>query len=412
MTTSTPRDETGSLRPELEGAAFQADPHALLRRLTESAAAHRCEPAGAPPQLLITGYEAARQVLTDPRVSKRSERAGLEPGWLMSGVRDEVGIDYMLTVDPPDHTRLRKLVTRAFTPQQIESLRPRTREISDALADAVLAAETPELVDGFAVRVPIAVICELLGVPLDDWDRFRWASEQIVSPLAGSDREEAYVWMSGYLAELIAGKRAEPGPDLLSALANDTVEDALTDPELVGMAFLLLIAGYETTANLIGAVLLGLARQPDLFEALRADPALVPTAVEEFLRLDGPVLTATERFAIEDMVIGEVPVHRGDMLLVSLAAANRDPARFEEPDSFRLGRSAGHVAFGHGVHHCLGAPLARMEAAVAVTALLERVESLELAVDEAELGWSPGLLMHGVRSLPVKVTASGNTYSR
>ena len=412
MTTSNPRDETGSLRPELEGAAFQADPHALLHRLTESAAAHRCEPAGAPPQLLITGYEAARQVLTDPRVSKRSERAGLEPGWLMSGVRDEVGIDYMLTVDPPDHTRLRKLVTRAFTPQQIEALRPRTREISEGLADAVLAARTPELVDGFAVRVPIAVICELLGVPLNDWDRFRWASEQIVSPAAGSDREEAYVWMSGYLAELIAGKRAEPGPDLLSALANDTVEDALTDPELVGMAFLLLIAGYETTANLIGAVLLGLARQPDLFEALRADPALVPTAVEEFLRLDGPVLTATERFATEDMEIGEVPVRRGDMLLVSLAAANRDPARFEEPDSFRLGRSAGHIAFGHGVHHCLGAPLARMEAAVAVTALLERVESLELAVDEAELEWSPGLLMRGVRSLPVKVTASGNADSR
>ncbi|MEV0904329.1 cytochrome P450 family protein [Streptomyces hokutonensis] len=412
MTTSNPRDETGSLRPDLEGTAFQADPHALLHRLTESAAAHRCEPAGAPPQLLITGYEAARQVLTDPRVSKRSERAGLEPGWLMSGVRDEVGIDYMLTVDPPDHTRLRKLVTRAFTPQQIEALRPRTREISEGLADAVLAARTPELVDGFAVRVPIAVICELLGVPLNDWDRFRWASEQIVSPVAGSDREEAYVWMSGYLAELIAGKRAEPGPDLLSALANDTVEDALTDPELVGMAFLLLIAGYETTANLIGAVLLGLARQPDLFEALRADPALVPTAVEEFLRLDGPVLTATERFATEDMVIGEVPVRRGDMLLVSLAAANRDPARFEEPDSFRLERSAGHIAFGHGVHHCLGAPLARMEAAVAVTALLERVKSLELAVDEAELEWSPGLLMHGVRSLPVKVTASGNADSR
>ncbi|MFJ6892628.1 cytochrome P450 [Streptomyces hokutonensis] len=412
MTTSNPRDETGSLRPELEGTAFQADPHALLHRLTQSAAAHRCEPAGAPPQLLITGYEAARQVLTDPRVSKRSERAGLEAGWLMSGVRDEVGIDYMLTVDPPDHTRLRKLVTRAFTPQQIEALRPRTREISEGLADAVLAARTPELVDGFAVRVPIAVICELLGVPLNDWDRFRWASEQIVSPVAGSDREEAYVWMSGYLAELIAGKRAEPGPDLLSALANDTVEDALTDPELVGMAFLLLIAGYETTANLIGAVLLGLARQPDLFEALRADPALVPTAVEEFLRLDGPVLTATERFATEDMEIGEVPVRRGDMLLVSLAAANRDPARFEEPDSFRLGRSAGHIAFGHGVHHCLGAPLARMEAAVAVTALLERVESLELAVDDAELEWSPGLLMHGVRSLPVKVTASGSADSR
>ena len=411
MTTGTPDDKGGSLRAELEGAAFQADPHAVLRRLTDSGAAHRCEPDGAPPQLLITGYEAARQVLTDPRVSKRSERAGLEPGWLMSGVRDEVGIDYMLTVDPPDHTRLRKLVTRAFTPQQIESLRPRTQELAGRFADDVLALEKPELIDGFAARVPIAAICELLGVPLDDWDRFRWASEQIVSPVAGSDREEAYVWMSGYLAELIATKRAEPGQDLLSALANDTVDDRLTDPELVGMAFLLLIAGYETTANLIGAVLLGLAQQPYLFEVLRADPALVPTAVEEFLRLDGPVLTATERFATEDMQVGEVPVRRGDMLLVSLAAADRDPARFEEPDSFRLGRSAGHVAFGHGVHHCLGAPLARMEATVAITAMLERVESLQLAVDAADLEWAPGLLMRGVRRLPVSVVVSGNSNS-
>ena len=407
MTTSNPDDQGGSLRAVLEGAAFRADPHTVLRELTDSAAAHRCEPAGAPPQLLITGYEAARQVLTDPRVSKRSERAGLEPGWLMSGVRDEVGVDYMLTVDPPDHTRLRKLVARAFTPQQIEALRPRTREIAGRLTDDVLAQETPELVDGFAARVPIAVICELLGVPLGDWDRFRWASEQIVAPVAGKDREEAYVWMSGYLAELIAGKRAEPGQDLLSVLADDTVDDRLTDPELVGMAFLLLIAGYETTANLIGAVLLGLARQPDLLKALRADPGLVPGVVEEFLRLDGPVLTATERFATEDMQVGEVPVRRGDMLLVSLAAANRDPARFEEPDSFHPGRSAGHVAFGHGVHHCLGAPLARMEAEVAVTTFLRRVEDMELAVDEGDLEWTPGLLMHGVRRLPVSVTVSG-----
>ncbi|WP_371596716.1 cytochrome P450 [Streptomyces sp. NBC_00564] len=404
--------EGGSLRAVLEGAPFQADPHAVLRQLTDSGAAHRCEPDGAPPQLLVTGYEAARQVLTDPRVSKRSERAGLEPGWLMSGVRDEVGVDYMLTVDPPEHTRLRKLVARAFTSQKIDALRPRTREIAGRLADDVLAQETPELIDGFASRVPIAVICELLGVPLGDWDRFRWASEQIVSPVAGGDREEAYVWMSGYLAELIAGKRADPGQDLLSGLATDTADDRLTDAEMVGMAFLLLIAGYETTANLIGAVLHGLARQPELLKALRADPGLVPTVVEEFLRLDGPVLTATERFATEDMQVGDVPVRRGDMLLVSLAAANRDPARFEEPDSFRPGRSAGHVAFGYGVHYCLGAPLARMEAEVAITTFVQRVEGLTLAVDEADLEWSPGLLMHGVRRLPVSAVVSGAPHDR
>lgn len=391
----------GALRETLEAAAFQADPHALLRQLTDSGPAHRCEPAGAPAQWLVTGYQAARAVLTDPRVSKRSERAGLEPGWLMSGVRDEVGIDYMLTVDPPEHTRLRKVVARAFAPQRIENLRQSTKEIAERLADEVAAQETPDLIGGFATLIPIAVICELLGVPLADRDRFRWASEQIVSPVAGQDRAEAYGWMSGYLAELIGRKRADPQEDLLSTLAVDDSEDRLDDAELVGMAFLLLIAGYETTANLIGNALLRLTRDPDLFQTLRADPGLMPAAVEKFLRLDGPVQTGTERFASEDMQVGDVPVQRGDMLLVALSAANRDPARYEAPDSFQLGRAAGHLAFGHGVHHCLGALLARMEAEVALTALLERVESLTLAVAEADLEWAPGLLMHGVRHLPV-----------
>jgi len=403
MTTTDDRvqGEGSALRETLEGAAFQADPHALLRRLTNSGPAHRCEPDGAPAQWLVTGYQAARAVLTEPRVSKRSERAGLEPGWLMSGVRDEVGIDYMLTVDPPEHTRLRKLVARAFAPQRIEDLRQSTKEIAERLADEVAAQETPDLIGGFATLIPIAVICELLGVPMDDRDRFRWASEQIVSPVAGQDRAEAYGWMSDYLAELIGRKRADPQEDLLSALAADDSEDRLDDAELVGMAFLLLVAGYETTANLIGNALLRLTREPELFEALRSDPSLMPAAVEEFLRLDGPVQTGTERFATEDMQVGDALVQRGDMLLVALSAANRDPAKYESPDSFQLGRAAGHLAFGHGVHHCLGALLARMEAEVALTALLERVESLTLAVAEADLEWAPGLLMHGVRHLPV-----------
>jgi cytochrome P450 len=393
----------GVLRAQLEGAAYHADPHALLRRLTAAGPAHRCEPAGAPPQWLVTGHYQARDVLTDPRVSKRSERAGLEPGWLMSGVREEVGIDYMLTVDPPEHTRLRQVVARAFTPRRVDELRPRAEQIAARLADEVVARQTPDLIDEFATPLPIAVICEMLGVPLRDWDKFRWASEQIVSPVAGQDREDAYLWMSEYLAGLVAGKRTDAGPDLLSALANDTSDDRLDDPELIGMAFLLLIAGYETTANLIGTILLGLAQRPELTTRLRAEPGLIPAAVEEFLRLESPVQTGTERFATEDMRIGDMLVRRGDMLLVSLAAANRDPVRFAEPDAFSLGRSAGHVAFGHGVHHCLGAPLARMQADVAVTALLRRVSGISLAISAGELQWRPGLLMHGVRHLPVSM---------
>ena len=401
MTTDDEQSPGSALRAALEGAAFHADPHALLRQLTAAGSAHRCEPAGAPPQWLVTGHRQARDVLADPRVSKRSERAGLEPGWLMSGVRDELGIDYMLTVDPPQHTRLRQVVARAFTPRRVAELRPRAEEIAARLVEDVLARQTPDLIDEFATPLPIAVICDLLGVPVQDRDSFRGASEQIVSPVAGQDREGAYRWMSAYLAGLVAGKRTDPGPDLLSALAQDTGEDRLDDPELIGMAFLLLIAGYETTANLIGAILLGLAQRPDLTARLRAEPDLVPAAVEEFLRLDSPVQTGTERFATEDMRIGDTLVRRGDMLLVSLAAANRDPARFAEPDAFSLGRPAGHVAFGHGVHHCLGAPLARMEADVAVTALLRRVSGISLATGAGELEWRPGLLMHGVRHLPV-----------
>ena len=399
-------DEDGSvLRAQLEGAAFHADPHALLRRLTAAGPAHRCEPAGAPPQWLVTGHQQARDVLADPRVSKQSERAGLEPGWLMSGVRDDVGIDYMLTVDPPEHTRLRQVVARAFTPRRVDELRPRAEEVAARLVDDLLTRQTPDLIDEFATPLPIAVICEMLGVPLRDWDKFRWASEQIVSPVAGQDREGSYLWMSEYLAGLVAGKRTEPGPDLLSALATDTAEDRLDDAELIGMAFLLLIAGYETTANLIGAILLGLAQRPELTRRLRAEPELIPAAVEEFLRLESPVQTGTERFATEDMRLGDTLVRRGDMLLVSLAAANRDPARFGEPDEFSLGRPAGHVAFGHGVHHCLGAPLARMEATVALTTLLSRVSAISLAIPADELPWRPGLLMHGVRHLPAALNA-------
>jgi cytochrome P450 len=223
--------------------------------------------------------------------------------------------------------------------------------------------------------------------------------------VAGQDRETSYVWMSEYLAQLIADKRAEPGPDLLSTLANDTGADRLDDAELVGTAFLLLIAGHETTTNLIGSMLLGLARRPELAEQLRDNPGIVPAAVEEFLRLESPVQTATERFATEDMLVGDTHVRRGDMLLVSLAAANRDPAAFDRPDGLRLDRPAGHLAFSHGVHYCLGAPLARMEADIAIRTLLGRVTRISLAVSESELEWRPGLLVHGVRHLPVRLEA-------
>jgi hypothetical protein len=257
----------GALRALLDGPGFQADPHGLLRRLTASGPAHRCEPPGAPPQWLITGYQEARDVLADPRVSKRSDRAGLEPGWLMSGLRDQAGPGYMLTADPPQHTRLRRAVTRAFTPRQAGALRPQTGQIARRLADGLLSAQAPDLIDGYAAALPVAVICALLGVPSpppSDQDTFRQASQDIVSPVAGHDRQAAYRRMSQYLAQLVAARQASPGQDLLSALAADTAEDRLDDAELTGTAFLLLIAGHETTTSLIGAILLRLIQRPGL----------------------------------------------------------------------------------------------------------------------------------------------------
>jgi cytochrome P450 len=310
----------------------------------------------------------------------------------------------MLAVNPPDHTRLRRLVSGAFTARRVAALRPRIEQLTEQLLDEMSGADRVDLIDSFAFPLPIQVICELLGVPADDQRDFRAWSNAIVS--GGTDPESlppALVAIVGYIRDLIARKRQRPDDGLLSALiAVRDDNDRLTDDELISMVYLLLIAGHETTVNLIGNGALLLLAEPERWARLAAEPQLVPAAVEEFLRYEGPVQTSTFRTAVEPVELGGRTIPAGAMVLVSLLSANRDAERFAEPDAFDPHRSvAPNLAFGHGIHYCLGAPLARLEAQIAFAGLLRRFPATRLAVPVEEITWRPSLLLRGLSGLPV-----------
>ncbi|MGN5630712.1 cytochrome P450 family protein [Streptomyces sp. AC154] len=385
---------------DLRGVAdFIANPYPYYEKMRAAGPVHSARTDEFDRVWLVVGYDEGRSVLADQRFGKDWRTL---PG--QTGMGDPINAN-MLEMDAPDHTRLRKLVAREFTARRIEALRPRVRQITDGLLDAMVPAGRADLVDAFAFPLPITVICELIGVPDLDRDAFRLLSNGVVSPAGATEEGDAARAMGGYLAELIEDKRRSPGEDLLSALiaARYEDEDALSPDELVGMAFLLLVAGHETTVNLISNGVRALLEHPDQLAALRADFGLIDGAVEEMLRYDGPVEAATFRFARETVPIGSATIAEGDSVLVALAGADRDPARYPEPDRFDIRRDAqGHLAFGHGIHFCLGAPLARMEGRIAVRALLERCPGLELDPDAGEPDWLPGMLIRGTRKLPVR----------
>jgi cytochrome P450 len=361
---------------------------------------------------LITRYEDVRKALADPRLSKdwRKLRApGFVPdpsvGFLMA---------HMLNADPPDHTRLRRLVQKAFTPGRVAGLRPRIEAITASLLDAMEAAREADpagdgaidLITEFAFPLPMTVICELLGIPDGDREEFKTWSQVILSSTATFDEYRAAGGaMYAYFTRLLADKRAAPADDLLSALitARDS-GDSLDEPELLAMIFLLLVAGHETTVNLIATGTLALLTHPAEFARLRSDPSLLPGAVEELLRYANPLNHATDRYAPASFEVGGVLIPAGEPVLVVTSSANRDPARFPDPDRLDVGRDAsGHVAFGHGIHYCVGAPLARLEGEIAFGALLSRFPGLALAVDPAALRWRPSSLIHGLETLPVRL---------
>lgn len=409
--------------PELFTWEFAADPYPAYAWLREHAPVHRTRLPSGVEAWLVTRYTEARQALADGRLSKNpvhhSESAHGKGKVGIPGERSANLMTHLLNIDPPDHTRLRRLVSKAFTPRRVAAFAPRVQELTDRLIDGFAERGEADLIHEFAFPLPIYAICDLLGVPREDQDDFRdWAGMMIRhggGPRGGVARSVKK--MRGYLAELIHRKRAtlgataEPGEDLISALirASDHGEH-LTENEVAAMAFILLFAGFETTVNLIGNGTYALLRHPAQRELLQksieaGDLDLLATGIEELLRYDGPVELATWRFATEELTLGGRRIAAGDPVLVVLAAADRDPARFDEPDVLDLTRRDNqHLGYGHGIHYCLGAPLARLEGQTALATLLTRLPDLRLAAEPDALRWRGGLIMRGLRSLPVEFT--------
>ena len=358
---------------------------------------------------LVTRYPEVRAALADPRLHKDWASKLTEPGWVPDEVTGYLSV-HLLNADPPAHTRLRKLVSKAFTARRVAGLRPRVEAITSSLLDALeprlAAGETVDLLDTFAFPLPVTVICELLGIPAADHGEFRDWSHAVLSDVGDPGAlRAAGVAMFTYFTALVAAKRAEPGDDLVSALtgARDS-GDSLDERELIAMLFLLLIAGHETTTNLIASGTLALLSNPAQLQRLRAEPALLPGAVEELLRYANPLNHATERFTLEPVEIGGVTIPAREWVLCVTSAANRDPGRYPDADRLDVGRDAGgHVAFGHGIHFCLGAPLARLEGEIAFGSLLSRFPSLALAAEPDALRWRPSSLIRGLETLPVRL---------
>ncbi|MER6099712.1 cytochrome P450 [Streptomyces sp. NPDC001728] len=382
------------------GADFTANPYPYYAKLRESGPVHEVRLPDGFQFWLVVGHEEGRAALADARFAKSPSVIGVR-----SPEEDLIGV-HLLAADAPDHTRLRRLVAGEFTGRRVESLRPRIERLTRELADAMEPAGRADLVDAFAYPLPITVICELLGVPAEDHDTFRRWSSELVTPTDDRSFQEAMEGFGAYLDELIADKRASaPADDLLSGLIAARAEDGdrLSLPELRAMAYLLLIAGHETTVNLISNTVRNLLTHPEQLAALRADPGLLDGAIEESLRYDGPVETGTFRFTREAVTIGGTEIPAGQSVLVGIGALDRDPARFPDPDRFDIRRDArGHLAFGHGIHYCLGAPLARLEGRIALRTLLDRFPGLALDPEAEPWEWLPGLLMRGVRHLPVR----------
>ncbi|GGN37103.1 cytochrome P450 [Actinoplanes campanulatus] len=384
-------------------SAFQNDPHPTYARMRRTGPVRRVRLPSGLDAWLVTRYEDARRVLADPRLSKSVAALGSAAGQSAAGGALS---RHMLAVDPPDHTRLRRLVSAAFTVRRIEALRPRIEVIATELLDALDGRDRADLIDAFAFPLPIQVICELLGVPAADQGSFRaWSNVIVAGAMSGDRLGPAIESMIGYIRTLLAERREHGGDDLLTGLIQVRDSgDGLTEEELTSMVFLLLLAGHETTVNLIGNGAYLLLRDRERWERLRADRALLPSAIEEFLRYEGPVETSTFRVATEDLEIGGEKVAAGDPIVVVLLSANRDDDRFPGADELRLDRPQNpHLAFGHGIHYCLGAPLARLEAQIAFTALLDRFPDLRLAVEPEELIWRPGTLLRGLTELPVRL---------
>ncbi|HEV3170966.1 MAG TPA: cytochrome P450 [Actinocrinis sp.] len=373
--------------------------------LRERGPIHRVLMPTGTPAWLVVGHEEAVAALSDTRLSVAAmmEAGVLDGGKLTTDQRNAL-LKGLTNVDPPDHRRLRRLVSGVFTARRIEAMRPWISQLTDELIAAFADKGRVELMAEFATPLPVLVICELLGIPEASRDRFRAWSRAVLSGLGTPDFPvDAAVEFTAYLRGLIAEKRECPDDGLLSAMIQARDEgDALSEDELTAMATVMIIAGHDTTLSLIGNGIYLLMIEPDRAEKLRADPGLIPAAIEEFLRLESPVPVANIRAALSPVDIGGAHVEPGELVIIGLQAANRDKAEFAAPDRFDMARAPGHqLAFGYGIHYCLGAPLARLEGELAIGTLLRRFPDLRLAVPAAELTWSRALFVHRLNELPL-----------
>ncbi|HEX6553113.1 MAG TPA: cytochrome P450 [Ktedonobacteraceae bacterium] len=362
---------------------------------------------------VVTTYDDTIAVLKDPRFIKDPQKVS-KPSKQQDAAGENTSIidqfltwrRDMLTVDPPDHTRLRGLVSKAFTPRMIEQLRPRIQQIADELLDAVPGQGRMDLIADFAFPLPITVISEMLGIPAKDRQQFRVWSQTIVNATIDPQMEDklaALEMFVQYIKTLLADKHAHPGDDLTSGLVQaEERGDTLNEAELISTIFLLIVAGHETTVNLIGNGMLALLEHPEQMHLLRSDPSLLPSAIEELLRYTAPVSLSSPRWANEDIPMHGKVIRKGDMVFVSLIGADTDPQQFADPEVLDILRKENqHVAFGKGIHYCLGAPLARLEGQIAIGTLLQRLPNLRLERPAAQLTWTPNPILRGLTSLPV-----------
>ncbi|GGM94281.1 cytochrome P450 [Lentzea pudingi] len=383
---------------ELFAGGFWDNPYPAYAELREAAPVHRIDHAGTTVWLL-SRYADVRAALADPRLSK-DKRYTLPPE--QRAEAPGPAVEMMVLMDPPDHTRLRRLVSRVFTTRRMEALRPRVEQLSRELVDALPATGRVDILHEYAFLLPVFVICELLGVPPEDRDDFAAWSGVVVDDSTPEASMEAMGKLYVYLSGLIETKRTQPDDALISALINDADDDKLSHTELVSMSVMLLIAGHETTVNLIGNGLLALLTHPEQLVSLRENPDRMPAAVEEFLRWDSPVHSLSTFYTTEDVEYSGVTIPGGSVVQVSLAAANRDPERFPDAEELRLDRTeTGHLAFSHGLHYCLGAQLARVEGQEAIRTLITARPNMSLAVKPAELEYRRSRVVRGLKELPV-----------
>lgn len=399
----------GPSRDVLDMTFFQ-DPYAVYDRLRQTGPVHPMRTPDGIDVWVITRYEEAKEALSDPRFTK--DFAGVPEIFAQQSTQisaheayTDILTKHMLFADPPDHTRLRELSAKAFTRRRVEALRPEIQQIVDGLLDKMAAQREVDLLRTLSFPMSMAVTCRLLGIPPADEDAFRQWTETIFTTNEPTRMNEAVRAVDQYLIGAIEAKRSEPADDLITALINAREDgDRLSDRELVSTCALMFVAGYETTASMVGNAVLALLEHPEKLAEVKADPSLMPNAVDELLRFDGPVNVATLRSTATEVQVGDVTIPKGQFVLVSLISANRDGTKFPEPEQLDFTRPlGGSLAFGHGIHYCLGAPLSRVEIEVALSRLLHRFPNLSLAKPPSTLKWRNSLLVRGLTALPIRL---------